>query len=258
MEIIDTHTHIYSKEDFGDETEEVVKRAFAIGISHLILPNTNIESISEIKKTIQIDPSRIHGAMGLHPEDVNEDWEKTLQVIMNDVEENKYIGVGEIGIDLYWEDKFKKEQIEVFETQVDYATQKDIPIIIHCRNATEEVLKSLDKFDNKKPRGIFHSFTGSTEEYKQIKKRGEFKFGINGIITFKKSIELQNTVKEIPLSDIVLETDAPYLAPVPHRGKRNESSYIIHTAEKIAEIKNISVDEVAKVTTSTAKAMFNL
>lgn len=258
MELIDTHSHIYDKNDFGEDMEAVIERVKEENITHVVLPNIDMQSKADVLALEAREPSRFHALMGLHPENVTTDYRIELENIMQSFDEHKYYGIGEIGMDLYWDQSMKKEQEEVFAVQVDYATQKNLPIIIHCRNAFRETIDILKKFDKKKVRGIFHSFTGTLEEADIIRSCGNFRYGINGIITFKKSTDLQTVVKEMPLCDLVLETDSPYLTPVPFRGKRNESSYIKYVAQKIAEVKGMGIEEVARETTKTAKEIFNL
>lgn len=258
IELIDTHTHIYEQSDFAGDEKEVIDRLTAAGVTHAFLPNTDIKSIKEILAFESLDKERFHPLMGLHPENINENWKNDIETIANEFDKHKYYGVGEVGIDLYWETKYKTEQQEAFCAQIQIAVERDLPIIIHCRNGLNETLECLRQFNNKKIRGIFHSFTGTKEEAQLIKESGNFKFGINGIVTFKKSTDLQQTVREMDLSELVLETDSPYLAPVPMRGKRNETSYIKYVAEKISEIKGCSLEEVAKITTKNAKEMFSI
>ncbi|MBR6105233.1 MAG: TatD family hydrolase [Paludibacteraceae bacterium] len=258
MELIDTHTHIYEKESFGGDEQNIIDRLTAAGVTHAILPNTDTTSIAEVLAFEAYDPTRFHPLMGLHPENVDENWKENLSVVLSVFDKHQFYGVGEVGIDLYWDDKFKAEQKEVFTEQTALSVEKGLPIIIHCRNGLDETLDCLKKFDKKKIRGIFHSFTGTKDEMEKIKEHGDFKFGINGIVTFKKSTLLQETIKESDIKEFVLETDSPYLTPVPFRGKRNETSYIKYVAEKIAEIKGCPVEEVAEETSHNAKEMFGI
>ncbi|MBQ4035902.1 MAG: TatD family hydrolase [Paludibacteraceae bacterium] len=258
MELIDTHTHIYEAESFGGDEQNIIARLTEVGVTHAILPNTSVNSMKEVLAFEAYDPTRFHPLMGLHPEDVDENWQANLSTILDAFDQHHYYGVGEVGIDLYWDDKYKTEQQKVFTAQIALATERDLPIIIHCRNGLEETLDCLKQFDKKKVRGIFHSFTGTIEEMERIKEAGDFKFGINGIVTFKKSVELQATIKTVDLDELVLETDSPYLTPVPFRGKRNETSYIKYVAQKIAEIKECTIEQVAEKTSSNAKEIFGI
>lgn len=258
MELIDTHTHIYELESFGGDEHAIIARLTEAGVSHAVLPNVDVKSMNEVLAFEAYDPTRFHALMGLHPENVSENWKEDLHTILSSFDQHHYYGVGEVGIDLYWEDKYKEEQEKAFIEQIALAVERDLSIIIHSRNALTETLNCLKQFDKHKVRGIFHSFTGTVEEMGLIKETGDFKFGINGIVTFKKSVELQETVTQTDLGEIVLETDSPYLTPVPFRGKRNETSYIKYVAEKIAELKGCSVEEVADKTTSNAKEIFSI
>lgn len=258
VELIDTHTHIYDTNDFGDEHEAIIKRLTEAGVSQAILPNIDSKSLPDVLLFESYAPERFHPLIGLHPENVNESWKSELDGLLGQMGSHRFYGIGEVGIDLYWEDKYKAEQIECFTEQVAVSVEKGLPIIIHCRNGLKETLDCLRKFDKKKVRGIFHSFTGTKDEAEEIKNTGNFRFGINGIVTFKKSTDLQAVVKEMPLEELVVETDSPYLTPVPFRGQRNETAYIKYVAEKIAEIKGIGLDQVGEVTTKNAKEIFGI
>lgn len=256
MQLIDTHSHIY-EEEFDQDIDEVIERLKANSVCEVFLPNIDSSSIERMQRLEEKDPDTFHCMMGLHPTSVNDSYKSELDEVSRRLKQRDYVAIGEIGIDLYWSKDYKKEQVIVFEEQVSMAIERNLPIVIHARNATEEIFESLRKFNPNTLRGIFHSFTGTKEEAETIFTLGDFYLGINGIITFKKS-DLPTTITEIPLEKIVLETDAPYLAPVPYRGKRNETSYIIKTAEKIAEVKKITLEEVAKTTTYNAKNIFSI
>lgn len=253
MQFIDTHTHLFLPEFKKDRTE-VLNRVRKNNISKLFLPNVDTETISDLKDLSNKYPDLCFPLMGLHPGSVKDDYEKQLSVIEKELRENKYYGIGEIGIDLYWDKKYKKEQIKVFETQIEWAKEMKFPIVIHLRNAFDEVIEIVKKLHAGKLTGIFHCFTGSEKQAKEIIETGFF-LGIGGIVTFKNS-GLDKTLKNVPIEKIVLETDSPYLAPTPYRGKRNESSYIIKIAEKIAEIYKINLEEVAKITSRNAEEVF--
>lgn len=257
MNLIDTHSHIYLKEDFGEDLGLVVERLKQAGVEHVFLPNIDSSTIDEMHELEAAEPGRFHALMGLHPTSVKENFREELEVVARCLKERDYCGVGEIGIDLYWDKTFVKEQAEAFETQVDLAISKSLPIVIHCREAFPEIVASLRKFDKTKLRGIFHSFGGSADDVEVISSLGDFWLGINGVVTFKKST-LPDVLENVPLDRLVLETDSPYLTPVPHRGKRNETAYIVHTAQKIAEIKGVSVELVAQCTTQNAKKIFEV
>ncbi|MDE5962247.1 MAG: TatD family hydrolase, partial [Duncaniella sp.] len=196
-------------------------------------------------------------AMGLHPTEIGGSWESDLRIIHDELDANPadYIAVGEIGIDLYWDKTFKEEQMKAFSIQVDWAIERNLPVIIHCRDGLRETLEVLSA-KKVKPKAVFHSFGGSVEDVKAIREIGDFYFGINGIVTFKNS-GLHEVLPEIGIERIVLETDAPYLAPVPYRGKRNESAYIVKTAARVAEIMSMSVDDVSRMTSDNAIGLFD-
>jgi TatD DNase family protein len=255
MMLIDTHSHIYLPE-FENDFEEVIKRAVDAGIGKIVLPNIDSFSILRIHQLATAYPDYCIPLMGLHPTSVKENFEEEIERISDQLTKYSYKGIGEIGIDLYWDKTFIKEQVYVFELQLSLAIQNDLPVVIHARNSFEEIFSSVSKPQFKGLRGIFHAFTGNVEQAKFITDRG-FKIGIGGILTYKNS-GLDETVKSIDLQYIVLETDSPYLPPVPMRGKRNESSFIIHTANRLAEIKNVPLNEIFKITTFNAIEIFRL
>ncbi len=252
--LIDTHSHLYV-DQFDDDIEAVIERAKANKVHRIYLPNIDQESVHRVKSLHRKDPNLFHMMVGLHPTDVNAASPGNLNWIEEELNSKKYVAVGEIGIDLYWDKTFLKEQTEVFEAQVQMAIDHKLPFVIHARDSFDEIFSSLKKFNPSDLRGIFHSFTGTIEQAETALSLGDFKLGINGIVTFKNS-GLDATVKKIGLEHLVLETDAPYLAPVPHRGKRNESSYLLLIAEKIADIFAVSLDEVTKVTHDNARYIF--
>ena len=195
--------------------------------------------------------------MGLHPGSVKEDWEQQLEIIRKWLFSEKYIAVGEIGMDLYWDKTFQKEQEEVFRRQIQWAKELKLPIVIHARDAFDEIFHVVDELHDTALTGVFHCFTGSLEEAMKIKDYGTFKIGLGGVLTFKKS-GLDEVVKDIPMELLVLETDSPYLAPSPHRGKRNESSYLTLIADKLSEVKQMRLEEIAEITSRNARELFNL
>lgn len=257
MNFIDTHSHIYLKEDFGEDQALVVERLKEAGVEHVFLPNIDSSTINEMHELEAAEPGRFHALMGLHPTSVKENYKEELDVVARSFESRDYCGVGEVGIDLYWDKTFVKEQTEAFEMQVDLAITKSLPIVIHCREAFPEIVASLRKFEKTKLRGIFHSFSGTAVDIQVISSLGDFWLGINGVVTFKKSV-LPEVLANVSLERLVLETDSPYLTPVPHRGKRNESAYIKYVAQKIAEIKGVSADEVAAQTSDNARKIFGI
>jgi TatD DNase family protein len=195
--------------------------------------------------------------MGLHPTSVGEDWEKELQFVFDQVENGGYVAIGEIGMDGYWSKEFIGQQKEVFAQQLKLAYRKGLPVIIHAREATDEIFEVLDSLKGEVPKGVFHAFSGSYETYGRICSYGDFMVGIGGVVTYKNA-GVAKSVEKIPLDRIILETDSPYLTPVPMRGKRNDSSYLVYIAEKIAQVKGITLEEVAEATTANAFKMFGL
>lgn len=257
MTFIDTHTHLYLG-DFAPDNEEVVRRAISSGVSKLIFPNVDLSTIGPMKELQSLFPTNIRMAMGLHPTEVNDSWREALARVKEELfnAPPSYVAVGEIGIDLYWDRSFRNEQLEVFAEQIEWALSFDLPIIIHCREGLQEVLEVL-RHASDIPKGVFHSFGGSKEDVDKIRGVGDFYFGINGIVTFKNS-NLKSVLPAIGLDRMLLETDSPYLAPVPYRGKRNESAYIINIAGAIAETLGIPVEKVAEHTTYNAEKLFKL
>ncbi|MDR3651508.1 MAG: TatD family hydrolase [Paludibacter sp.] len=254
--MIDTHSHIYS-EEFDTDRAEVIIRAKEVGVSHIILPNCDSGTLSPMLTLEAKYPKFCHAAIGLHPTSVKQNYKEELTLIKSELERRKWTAVGEIGIDLYWDKTFLPEQIIVFQQQIDWALEYNLPIIIHVRDSFSETMMALAPYKNKGLTGVFHSFTGTIEEAQEIIAFGGFKFGINGIVTFKNS-GLSAVVKQIPLEYILLETDSPYLTPTPHRGKRNESAYVRLVCKKIAEIYNCSEMEVEEQTTLNATSLFDI
>lgn len=254
---IDTHAHLYS-EEFETDLDETIFRAQQSNVNYILLPNIDLASINPMIALSQQFPNCIP-MMGLHPGYVKEDWKNQLSFIEQKLFEfpKKYCAVGEIGMDLYWDTTFCEQQKIVFHKQIQWAKELKLPIAIHCRNAFDEIFEILDQTNSDELSGVFHCFTGNIDQAKHILNYGGFKFGIGGVVTYKKS-ELLEVLKQIDLEQIVLETDAPYLPPVPYRGKRNESSYIPLVAEKLAEIYNCSVSEIAEKTTQNAIHLFQL
>ncbi|MDP2385102.1 MAG: TatD family hydrolase [Bacteroidota bacterium] len=253
MILIDTHTHLYSEEFDGDR-KEAVERCLANHISKLYLPNVDSESIPGMLELEQQFPENCFAMMGLHPCSVKENYKEELAIAKSWLDKRKFAAVGEIGIDLYWDKTFLKEQQEALVTQINWALEFNLPIVIHCREAFDEIYEALSSF-KKLPAGIFHCFSGNKEQADKVIALGGFKLGIGGVLTFKNS-GLDKVVEQLDMKHFVLETDSPYLAPIPHRGKRNESSYVKLVAEKLSLIKNISLEEVAEITTKNAIEIF--
>ena len=250
--MIDTHSHIYGPEFDGDRTE-VIQRALESGISKIFLPNINEESISPMMAVANDYPGVCFPMMGLHPEDVRDDWSMVLDRMEPLLD--GMIAVGEAGLDFYWDSTFRKEQIESFERQICWARDKDLPLVVHMRKAEPELLDAMERHKADGLRGVFHCFGGSIESARRMLKYEGFSLGIGGVVTFKNS-HLAETLKGVPLERLVLETDAPYLTPVPYRGKRNEPSYVTYVASSLSNIYNVSLEEVNEVTNRSVARIF--
>ena len=250
---VDTHSHIYS-EEFSSDRREAIGRARNAGINQIVLPNIDSSTIKPMLDLADSSPSLFTPLIGLHPTSVKEDFRKELQIMEYWLNKRKFHGIGEIGIDLYWDKTFLSEQTEAFKTQIGWAKKLRIPIVIHVRDSFQEVIEVILEEKDTSLMGVFHSFSGNIEQAKQVIELG-FKIGVGGIVTFKNS-GMDTVVKEIDLKHILLETDSPWLAPVPHRGRRNECAYITAIASKIALIHQISIEEVARMTTRNAQQLF--
>lgn len=256
IQFIDTHTHLFA-EEFDEDREQVLQRAKEAGITRMFMPNIDDTSIDALCALCDAHED-CYPLIGFHPTSVDGDWEKRLAVVEQAFRSGRpYYGIGEVGLDFYWDDTFRKEQIKVFDKQIGWALEADLPLIIHSRSAQKELLEVMAPYRNTALRGIFHSFGGTEEEAAQLLEYKNFMLGINGILTFKKST-LAEVLKQIPLDRLVLETDSPYLAPVPHRGKRNESSFLPDTARRLAEVYELDLDSLARKTTSNALEVFRI
>lgn len=253
--LIDTHCHLYSTQ-FKNDIDAVMERAFAEGVAKFYLPAVDSESTNAMLELEEKYPGKCIAMMGLHPCDVKENYKDELAHAEGWLAKRNFVAVGEIGLDFYWDKTFTKEQYEAFRIQIEWSLHYKLPIVIHTRNAMQETIDVVKEYSSKGVHGIFHCFGESVEYANKIIDLG-FYLGIGGVLTYKKS-GLDETLKHISLDHIVLETDAPYLAPVPFRGKRNESSYLKYVVEKLAEIKNISIDEVAAITTANAEKIFGV
>lgn len=256
MILTDTHTHLYS-EQFKEDIDTVLKNCFEKHISRLFLPNIDSESIQPMLKLVNKYPKNLFPMMGLHPCSVNENFEQELEIVASELKTKKYCAVGEIGIDLFWDKTFFEQQKLAFIQQIKWAKEYHLPIIIHARDSYREIFEILDKENTPELRGIFHCFTGNKQDAEHILSYENFKLGIGGVVTFKNS-DLDSVLKTILVNHLVLETDSPYLAPVPHRGKRNESSYLELVALKLCDIYNLSLEEIANITTENSKAIFGI
>lgn len=251
--LVDTHIHLYA-EEFNADRDALISKAIKNNIKRFYLPNIDSESIGVMHDLEEKYPEYCFAMMGLHPCSVKANVEEELKLVEQWLNKRKYVAVGEIGIDLYWDKTFFKEQQYAFKKQIQWALDFDYGVSIHCRDAFDEVYECLTSFA-KLPRCIFHCFSGNTEQANKIVALGNFKLGIGGVVTFKNS-GLDQVVKDIDLEHLVLETDAPYLAPVPHRGKRNEPGYIMEVARKVAQIKEVSLMEVEEITERNASFIF--
>jgi len=255
--LIDTHAHLYA-EEFDEDRDEMLQRANAIGVKAMLLPNIDSSSILPMEKLAATQSSCIQ-MMGLHPTYVKENWRDELAIIEAKLfsQTETYCAVGEIGMDLYWDKTFVEEQKLVFRQQVKWAKELKLPIAIHVRKAFDELFAILDQEWTPELKGVFHCYTGSVEQVKKILKYEQFYFGIGGVLTYKNA-GLQEVLPHIPLNRLVLETDAPYLSPVPHRGKRNESAFVAEVAGKMVDILGVSMDEVKETTSKNAIELFQL
>ena len=255
MLITDTHTHLYVKQ-FDEDREEVIQRAMEEGVGRFFLPaidSTYTQAMLNLQATF---PESVYLMTGLHPTHVKENYQHEIQHVIENLAQHRYYAIGEIGIDLYWDDTFIKEQEDAFRQQIRLAIAHDLPIVIHCRESFDEIVAVLEEERTEALRGIFHCFTGNLEQAKTAIGLN-MKLGIGGVVTFKNG-GLDTYLNQIDLKHIVLETDAPYLAPVPYRGKRNESSYITLVLEKVASIYGKPAEEIAKITSDNATQLFGL
>lgn len=253
MYLIDTHTHIYDHQ-FSLDRNETVQRALDAGVKMMLLPNVDDSTIAPMLDLHEHYPDCTRVMMGLQPEEVKEDYKEVLATMEKELERGIYVGVGEVGLDFYWDATFEKQQLDAFETQLEWAKQLGLSLSIHCRNAFEKMVKILEKKQDGGLHGIMHCFTGTEEEAKVYLELG-FHLGLGGVTTYK-NCGVKDYLLNLPLDRIVLETDAPYLAPVPCRGKRNEPAFLVHTAQKIADVLQIPVEELATVTTANAQSLF--
>lgn len=253
MILIDSHTHLYLA-DFAADIDEVIGRAIAEGVEKFYLPSIDSNETENIFALEQKFPGKCFVMMGLHPCSVKKNYKEELELVYEWLQKRTFAAVGEIGLDFYWDKTFTDQQYESFHQQVEWALQFDVPVVLHTRNAVQESIDVIKEYHGKNLHGIFHCFSGTLQNALDIIDTG-FYLGIGGVITYKNA-RLAEVIKEIDLEHIVLETDAPYLTPVPFRGKRNESSYLKYVVQKIAEVKNISIEEVAEITTKNATDIF--
>lgn len=253
--ITDTHTHLYS-EQFDQDREAMIQRAKDAGVQRFFIPAIDSSYSKRMFSLEENYPNDVFLMMGLHPTSVKENFEIELQHVKDWIDKKTFVAIGEIGIDLYWDKTFLKQQQMAFQTQIRWAKEKKLPIVIHCRNAFNEIFDILELEKGPDLYGIFHCFTGTLEQAKKAISYN-MKLGIGGVVTFKNG-KIDTFLNQIPLHHIVLETDAPYLSPAPHRGKRNESSYITYIIEKLATIYKLPFNEIAAVTTNNSKEVFGI
>lgn len=271
MKIVDTHTHL-DGEEFDEDRSEVILRAKEAGVGMVFLPAIDVKTSEAVLKLSQEYPGYAYPMVGLHPEEVKADWKEQLKKIEAILDEHltavdglngikyksDYIAIGEIGLDFYWSREFEKEQLEAFEKQVEWSCETGLPLMIHCRKAQNEMLHILRKWKDKLPGGVFHCFTGNQQEAKELLEYDNFVLGIGGVSTFKSSHLREDLPAAVPLERIVLETDSPYMAPVPYRGKRNESAFVVQVMKTLATAYGVSEEEVAKVTNQNVERVFGV
>lgn len=255
MVLTDTHTHLYYENDL-EKQSQLMDRCFANNVTRLFLPNVNVPSIEMIDNLVNRYPNHCFAMAGLHPCEVKQDYPEQLGLIKDSIASRSIYAIGEIGIDLYWDKTTLAIQQDAFRLQITWAKELGLPIVIHCREAFDEVFEVLENTKDEHLRGIFHCFTGDLQQAQRAIELG-FYLGIGGVVTYKKA-NLAEVLSQIPLDVLVLETDSPYLAPVPYRGKPNESSYLLAIAEKVADIYQVSLEEVANITTANSRKIFGI
>ena len=256
MNWIDTHTHLYS-EQFDEDRDEMMQRAFRDGVDTLLLPNIDKDSIQPMLDLVEKYPKNCQAMMGLHPGSVGADWQEQLSLMKPYFSSHKMIAVGEIGMDLYWDKTFIEQQKLAFREQINWAKELQLPIVIHARDAFDEIFEILDDTIDERLTGVFHCFTGNIEQAQKILTYPNFYMGIGGVITYKKAA-LDEVLIHVPLDKMMMETDSPYLPPVPYRGKRNESSYLVHSAQKLADTHKLKMSDLAEITSANARKLFNI
>ena len=255
MQFIDTHCHL-DGEEFREDLEAVVTRAREAGVAAIGVPGINLQSVDTVRDLCSRYPDFCFPMFGLHPEDVKSDWREVLDMIAPSVKEG--IAVGEVGLDFYWSREFEEEQLEAFEEQVKWAVEYQLPLMIHCRKAQNEMVAIIKKYQKDLPGGVFHCFTGNVQEAAELLQFERFVLGIGGVSTFKKSHLPEVLPAAVPLDRIVLETDAPYMAPVPKRGERNEPAFVAYVLKRLAEVYGVSEEEVAQKTNENCKKVLNI
>ena len=254
ISFIDTHCHL-DGEEFAEDRQQVVERAREAGAEAVFIPAIDLKSCHSVLDTCSQYPSFCYPMLGLHPEEVRSDWPQQLEDIRKLVDASP-LAIGEVGLDFYWSREFEQEQLLAFEEQVRWSIDTRLPLMIHCRKAQNELVNILKRYKDDLPGGVFHCFTGNEIEARELLQFDNFVLGIGGVLTFKKSHLPEVLPSVVPIDRIVLETDAPYMAPVPHRGKRNEPAFVRQVLQKLAEAYNLPEEEVARTTTDTAKRVF--
>ena len=252
--VVDTHSHLFV-EEFDADRHEVMLRAREAGVKHIFMPNIDLASVEPMLQVCAEYPDFCSPMLGLHPTEVKADYREDLAQLKALLDRHPFVAIGEVGLDLYWDKTYKDQQIAALEEQIGWALERNLPLVIHSREAFEDLYALFSHYKDTPIRGIFHSFTGTADEAQALLEFPGFMLGINGVVTFKKST-LPEVLREVPLSRVVVETDSPYLAPTPYRGKRNESSYVVRVVEKLAEIYGLCPEAVAEQTTSNANAVF--
>jgi TatD DNase family protein len=255
MVFIDTHAHIYTQE-FLSDIHSVMISAQQAGVEKIVLPSIDMQHFHLMEQLVTEYPGRVFPLMGIHPCSIRENFEKEMELVKHELKQNKYVGIGETGIDLYWDVTYLSQQKTAFEIQLNFAVEFDLPIVIHQRNSFKEIFEVLDKPEFRDVKGVFHCYAGDLDTAYRCIDMG-FYLGIGGVVTYKNSL-MPEVVKHIPLENLLLETDSPYLPPAPYRGKRNEPAYIPVIAQKIADIRDCDVEEVAAVTTFNTNKLFGI
>lgn len=255
MTFTDTHTHL-DGEEFKADLPDVIGRAKAQGVGRVLVPAIDLKSVDTVLAVCRQFPGYAFPMIGLHPEEVKADWETQLRQLKARFTEASFIAIGEVGLDFYWDRTFEREQLLAFEAQVEWAVETQLPLMIHCRKAQNELLHILKRYEKELSGGVFHCFTGNQKEAEQLLKFERFALGIGGVLTFRSSHLREDLPAVVPLERIVLETDSPYMAPVPHRGERNESAFVRLVLEKLAEVYGVSAEEVARTTEENVRRIF--
>ena len=254
--LIDTHAHI-DGEEFDDDRLEVISRAKEAGVGSVFIPNVNVAGVGKMLQVCSENPGYLYPMIGLHPEDVDADYQKALDTLERMMTpDNPFIAVGEVGLDFYWDTTFRAQQVVAFQSQVEWALEYDLPLMIHARSAHQQLVETLDKYRGRGLTGVFHCFTGTEEEAQQLLAFEGFALGIGGVLTFKKSKLPEVLARAVPLERVVLETDSPYMAPVPHRGKRNECAFVAEVAKYLSQVYQVEEEVIETTTTDNATRIF--